>query len=36
MVKNESGNIVRSKKDIRCGESLKIYPAEGVIEATAK
>ena len=36
MVKNESGNIVRSKKDIRSGESLKIYPAEGVIEATAK
>lgn len=34
MVKSESGKIIRSSTDVKSGEKIEIYPAEGKIAAT--
>ncbi len=34
MVKSESGKIIRSSADVKSGEKIEIYPAEGKIAAT--
>ena len=33
MVTDENGNVVRSSKQVKTGETLTITPAEGVIKA---
>jgi len=36
MVKTEDGKIVRNNKDVIKGQNIKIYPAQGIINATVQ